>query len=154
MKELDAIASEDFEIAMGARLPPKAMRAALLRVDACKDLLAAIEQRALTPVSLRAWVQDLLQSFKRGERFRYEAALSALAVCLEEVRTDFAAEYIRDLAELDIAEMTMCTLIARECLRERNNRPANASRTFPADVSNLPKMAAMAISHRRWSHIP
>ena len=46
-------------------------------------------------------------------------ALAALAVVLERRTTEFAEEFLLDLAKLKLAEMPLCIRVARECVKHR-----------------------------------
>ena len=60
---------------------------------------------------------------------RIELALAALAVAVERRPTDFAEEFLHDLARPQIAEMGLAIRVARECLRHRTSVAVTTAKT-------------------------
>jgi hypothetical protein len=80
----------------------------------------ALQTGELSDPLLRGFVSSLLTAFRKGEVFQHDMAVAAIAVALERETTPFAEEYLRDLARLQAAEMSMSIRVARECLNQRH----------------------------------
>lgn len=128
MNVLERVMSEDFILAIGHQLPPKAMRHVLMRTEECKHLRAACWSGNLTETGLRRYVQDLLGSFMLGEKFPHDLTLALLAVSMERLRTPFAEEYLTTLASLELSEMSLSTRVAECCLQARRQMTINVHR--------------------------
>lgn len=98
---------------------PAAARLLLARSSQVREVRVAIQDGHLSDTSMREFVSELLKSFRIGEHFTYDPVLAALAVAVESHHSDFADEYLHDLAALECAEMTLSRHVARECLRRR-----------------------------------
>lgn len=119
VKVLDQIIADDFALAAGFLATPGALRRWLRRAPEVKAIREALRQEAITEDTLRRFVSSLLDDLHRGERFPHELAVAALAVVIESRATDFAEEFLHDLARLQLAEMSICIRVARECLKYR-----------------------------------
>jgi hypothetical protein len=102
----------------------------LLRSQEVRDIRAALQQGAITEETIHEFVSSLMKAFQVGRRFEHETALAALAVALERRSTDFAEEFLLDLARLKLAEMPICIRVARECIREARKIARNARKNF------------------------
>lgn len=89
-----------------------------------------LRQEAITDNTLRNFVSSLLQDLRRGERFPHELAVAAIAVALEGRATDFADEFLHDLSRLELAEMSACIRVARECWKDRMQVTHTRSKSF------------------------
>jgi hypothetical protein len=94
----------------------------------------AIQSGASAEDSVRLFTESLLQELKRGVHFRHDLTLAALAVALEGSFTPFAVKYLRDLADLNAAEMPYGPRVAREVLAHRSPAPARDT-AFVASAS-------------------
>jgi hypothetical protein len=126
---LDRLSSEEFALAAGFLSTPSALRHFLRRTKEVGEIGLALKQGAITDDTLREFVSRLMQDFQRGERFMHQLVLAALAVAVERRPTEFAEEFLHDLARLQVAEMTMAIRVARECLRNRMSLAAATAKT-------------------------
>ena len=118
-RELEVLKSEEFEVEVGYLLPTAALRKRLSLLPEVRRVITSLDMRLLKENCLRQFVSTLMAEFRPGQRFLYDVALAALAVSLERRPTEFADEYLRDLAKLNLAEMPVSIRMARECLKHR-----------------------------------
>jgi hypothetical protein len=130
MDLLQRIKSNEFVFSLGYNLPSKAMRKILLRTQECAEFRERYWSGALTENMLRRYVQDLMSNMKIGERFPFDIALALIAVGLERFSTEFAHEYLSDLAGLKLAELPVSIGVAKVCLAEHSKLAGNVYRTF------------------------
>jgi hypothetical protein len=116
---LERLKAEDFAVSVGFLLPPRALRSQLHARSEVQDVSAALANGGLKEHAVREFVTSLLAGLCNGERFPHDLTLAALAVALEARPTEFAREYLQDLADLDVAEMSSSIHVARECLKQR-----------------------------------
>ena len=102
---LDQLISDSFVVSAGVVSTPQAIRRFLLGAQEVRGIREALHQSAITEDTIREFVSALLAGFHVGSRFENEMALAALAVVLERRATDFAEEFLFDLAKLRLAEM-------------------------------------------------
>lgn len=98
-----------------------AVRDDLLSSGKVAELREALLRGEITEETIGRFVASLLQHFQTGEEFPNELALAGLAVALENHPAQFAEEYLRDLAQLHVAELRLSSHVARECLRKRSS---------------------------------
>lgn len=127
-RQLDYLLSEHFSDSVGFILPPAALRLVLGKSVGVQDLTKAIRRGEVSTKVLRSFVSRLASEFKAGEHLRGDLALAALTVAVESHRTKFADEFIKSLANLHVAELPVCTRIARECLKYRKTLPKDLIR--------------------------
>jgi hypothetical protein len=127
---LDELFSDSFAASAGGFSVPGVLRRFLLRTSAVRGIREAIRQGVVDEGMIREFAERLLASFRVGVRFEHEVALAALAVVLERRATDFAEEFLLDLAKLRLAEMPLCIRVARECLKNRASIAQNKTRVF------------------------
>jgi hypothetical protein len=135
---LEQLTSDEFFFSAAGLSTPSALRRFLGRRPEVAAIGEALLQGAITEDSLRRFVSRLTVDFRRGERFVHELALAALAVAVEKRPTDFAEEFLHDLARLRIAEVSMAMRVARECLERRVSVADNKSKTFTVMAGNGP----------------
>jgi len=129
-KLLDELFSDSFVMSLAVLSTPRALRRQLLRTNEVREIREALWQGAITEETLREFVSSLLVGLHVGERFKHELALAALAVLLERRPTEFAEEFLLDLAKLKLAEMPLCIRVARECLKHRMTITQNKAKDF------------------------
>lgn len=129
---LECLKSDEFAISAEAIATPEALRRHLLRSQEVRDIREALRQGAITETSIRTFVSSLMREFIAGKHFPHEMALAALAVALERRPTDFAEEFLLNLAKLKLAEMPMCIRVARICVKQRTSltRTIGKSQSF------------------------
>ena len=113
---LDVLTSDEFVSSTGSITSAAGLRRFLYKSQVVQDLRRAIGSGIITESAIRRFVERLSNDFEKGKQFPHELAFAALAVALEERRTDFVEEFLLNLARLKIIEITVCPLIARESL--------------------------------------
>lgn len=121
MNVLDELLGEEIQTEGFAISTATALRIFLQQREEVRDLREALRSNRVTPTHITEFVEELLQSFRKGEKFEDELALAAIAVSLENYSVQFAEEYIQDLANLSIKEMPLAPRVARLCLANRHN---------------------------------
>lgn len=108
------------------------------------NLRKDIKDGKITEEDIRKFVSEVCLTIKAGQKHPDELALGAIAVALQEENTDFAKEYLNDLANLNISEVIMARGVAKECLKHFsfNQLPP----TFKHNASNLLIAALSAIN--------
>jgi len=129
-KLLNELVSDSFVLSLGFISTPGALRLSLLHAKEVREVRDSLRQGAITEETIREFVSVLLAGFRVGQRFEHEMALAALAIVLERRATDFAEEFLLDLAKLRLAEMPLCIRVARECLKHRMTMTQNTSKDF------------------------
>lgn len=129
-KLLNELSSDSFVLSVGFISTPGALRRSLLHTKKVREVRDSLRQGAITEGTIREFVSVLLSGFRVGQRFEHEMALAALAVVLERRATDFAEEFLLDLAKLKLAEMPLCIRVARECLKHRMTMTRDTARNF------------------------
>jgi hypothetical protein len=127
---LEHLKSEEFALSVGFLSTAPALRRFLARSGEIRDIREGLRQGAISDDTLRRFVSSLLQDFQRDERFRHELAVAAVAVAIERRDTDFAEEFLHDLAHLKVAEISLCAQVARECLDHRVSVIRDVPRVF------------------------
>lgn len=122
--------SEEFDVSAGFLGTPTGLYRFLHRRQEVSAVREALRQGALTEGTIRRFAVSLLDDLHPGTRFSHELAISALAVALESRPTDFAEEFLRDLARLKIAEMSLSIRVARECRKHRMEMSRTKGRRF------------------------
>jgi len=120
---LGQVASDDFSISMGVVSSSHGLRRWLIKNDTVRALRRAILFGTITERAVRQFTDNLFIDFQRGTRFPHEIALSAIAVALENVNTEFASEYLNDLARLRVLEMPLAPRVAQICVSRHENLP-------------------------------
>jgi hypothetical protein len=110
----------DFEVQFFALSNPSSMYSLLHRHPVILMLRASYQKGIITAIEIEDWVDKLLEGFLKGKIFVYQDALSAIAVALEPCEDKFAAEYINDLASLQLAELQRPRYIAKLCQENRS----------------------------------
>jgi hypothetical protein len=123
---LSSLLDPDFSAIVGSLPTPAAVRRYLARSPQIAELRQALTTGELTEEATKEFVNTLMTDFQRGTSFSHEPALSAICVAFETRETNFADEYITDLARLELAELATAIRVARLSLEER--RPFAKSR--------------------------
>ena len=151
-KLLGQLISDLFVVSVGTVLTPQTLRRFLLRSEEVRGIREALRQGAITEETLRGFIASLLADFRVGRRFEHELALAALAVVVERRPTDFAEEFLLDLAKLKLAEMPLCIRVARGCLKHRVTVAENTRKTF--QPRNWPGRLCFRQVTPDWLHAP
>jgi hypothetical protein len=134
MKQIVALTTEDFEIAVGPCGTPSALRRRLQRMPEVQAVRAALDAQVFSDDDLKSFVSQLVTAFAYGTLFPYDLALAAIATVLEARPTPFATEYLSTLSRLRLQEMPISTRVARECLVQHSQLAV----TLRKDLSVLP----------------
>jgi hypothetical protein len=145
-KLLNQLTSDLFNLSAGFLSTPTATHRYLARCAEVRELREGLRQGAITEETIREFVSSLMSSFHVGQRFEHEMALAALAVALERRPTDFAEEFLLDLAKLKLAEMSLCIRVARECLKQRMTMTQNTGKFFRPWPQNRTRFSQVAPS--------
>lgn len=128
--DLNALSSEEFEAKIAFASTAPVLRKLILGTPEFKRIREDLRLRLLSESKLRSFVEGLVEKLEKGRRFPYEAALAAIAVVLEARGTDFAEEYLLDLARLRLQETRNASAVAHESLRRWKRRTSETIRTF------------------------
>lgn len=139
-KVLDDLRSDEFELSVGFLSTASALRRFLARSGEVAAVRQALKEGAITENTIRKFVSVLMRDLRIGSRLPSEIAIAGLAVALETRATHFAEEYLHDLSRLELAEMSLCIRVARECLKHRVNIARRETRVFrlQADEAIIP----------------
>jgi hypothetical protein len=123
------LSSHDFRAKIGALTTPRASRRYLLRSPEVWAVRDAIRHGQISEDSIRSFADGLMEEFHRGIQFPHEVALAALATVLEQRKTNFAEDFLIDLAKLrKIAEMDIAPRIAALSLQQWHKAPKSVKR--------------------------
>jgi hypothetical protein len=138
---LDRLTSADFQVRVGFIATAPALYRMLKKRPEVQQIKNALASGELTEEQLRTFVAEPMQQFRAGESFRDDLALATLAVALEDRPTEFAEEFLRDLGNVQVAEMPMSTRVAREC---RQGRKLAGHQTAVTTGLSMPSAAGPA----------
>jgi hypothetical protein len=127
---LERINSVDFETGLVASTP-RVLRQMLLRCEEVRKLRDAYDAGCLPDEQIRSFVDRLLREGAASSRFPHQTALAAIAVMLESRFSQFADEYLNDLARIRSDRFSIAARVARECLDTRATRIGTDVRHFP-----------------------
>jgi hypothetical protein len=116
---LKALASEEFELLYCFISTPAALYRSLKKSSFVDEIVVGMERGVITEAHIKSFTDSLMSSLRRGEPFKYDLAIAALCVVLERRATQFADEFLGDLASLELVEMKMSIRVARQCLAHR-----------------------------------
>jgi hypothetical protein len=124
------LTSDEFAASAIGWSTPETFRHFLMQSEEVRDTRKALRQEAVTEDTIREWVSSWMKDFRPGQHFPHETAIAAMAIVLETWATDFAEEFLLDLASLKLAEMPLCIRVARQCLKRRTMMARNKARDF------------------------
>ncbi len=148
---LESLKEDGFDLSIGFIHTPAAARRALQKSVAVRRIALALRYGAITENMLREFVSSIVGGFSQGRRLQHDLALAAIAVVLERRPTDFAEEYLHDLARLKLTEMSTSIFVARQCLKGRYSMPKHQAVSFAFPSKNRPIHRALTAAPRRWS---
>ncbi len=147
---LALLKTDEFNFSIGFHHTPAVVRRKLLTSPFVRHVAGALRFGAITEGMLREFVASIMSEFTRGRRLPNDLALAAIAVVLELRPTEFAGEYLHDLARLRLSEMTGSIFVARECLKNRCSLPNHQAKTFAfPSGGRLPSELRVSIQLRR-----
>jgi len=121
---LTELASEDLDREIGAVLQPKLLRKRLRTNDRVREVQRALNSGEVVDGEVGEFVSSLVKQFRPGTRFEFDLPLAGLAVALETRGTNFAGDYLANLAKLRLAELPWAPRLAALCLEHRNQTMA------------------------------
>ena len=130
MTILERIKDEAFYDAIGYSLPAEIMAEVMQRTPEFRDFQTKYKSGQLTDDELVTYVQELMQVFRRGEKFRFDLTLAFLVVALERINTSFVRTFITDLSRVRISEIQLGPQVARLCMARRAQMAENKSKVF------------------------
>lgn len=125
--DLQQLLSPEFEASVVASTP-RTLCVRLGRTDAIRALRRRYIEGTLADRSLREFVNEVLIRFAGHDAFPHQLALAAIAVVLEPYFTEFANEYLRDLARVRSARLAIASRVARLALDRRLRETATSRR--------------------------
>jgi hypothetical protein len=146
---LALLKTDEFHFSIGFHHTPAIVRRRLLTSPVVRHLAAALRFGAITEGMLREFIATIMSQFTKGRRLPNDLALAAVAVVLELRPTDFADEYLHDLARLRLSEMTLSILVARECLKNRCSVPKHQAKKFKFPSGERPPTELRASIQQR-----
>ena len=121
MRVLDALENDDLQSKASMISTSEALTKFLQRRIEVGELRGAVASGQVSVNMLREFVSRRLSSFEVGKRFPHEVSLAAIAVALERNPSEFAEEYISDLAGLEIRELPLAIRVGRFVLSRRRD---------------------------------
>jgi len=118
---LQRVVTVEFEADVIASTP-RVLRQMLLRCEDVRKLRDAYDAGCLPDEQIRNFVDRLLRKGAGGDRFPHQTALAVIAVMFESRFTQFADEYLNDLARIRSDRFSIAARVARECLDTRATR--------------------------------
>lgn len=116
---LEALKADAFKASIGSLTSPKALRRSLLHRPEVASVREALRNGHISEGTIERFVDSLMADFQRGTQFPHELALAALACALDGRRTEFAYNYLLDLARLQkFSELDIAPKIGGQCLQE------------------------------------
>jgi hypothetical protein len=147
---LDQLKSEDFNHSIGFLHTPATVRRKLQKCSYVRRMAAALRFGSVTEMMVREFVSAIMEGYSRGRRLPNDLALAALAVMMEIRTTDFAEEYLIDLARLRLPEMSTSIHVARECLKYRYAVPKHQAKSFALPSNEKPPTRFFVSKQRQW----
>jgi hypothetical protein len=147
---LNKLLTDEFRTKVAFASTPSVLRFALLRTTEVAAVSEAIESGALGVAELKEFIEELLGKFERGVRFEEDFALAAIAVAVEKHHTEFATEYLHELAGLRVQEFEMVSGVAKESLRRRSGTALHRKSIIISSEIDLPfDVASVDVGKKR-----
>ncbi len=122
---LDRLLTDELLANAGAFSTAAALRQFFARAQEVQEVRTALQQGTLTEDAINDFVTTLLEEQRRGVLFRHDLTMAALAVALEGQTSSFVEEFLRNFADVSIAEMPMGPRVAKEVLKQQCRLVAN-----------------------------
>lgn len=87
--------------------------------ELCSALKTKVRERSLSAEEIRSFVDALVLEFQPGRTFHCDRVLGLIAKVVEHGPEPFADRYLRELADLNCAELPLAPHVAKTILRER-----------------------------------
>jgi len=124
---LDRLLSDDLLANACAFSTAPPLRQFFARRAEVREVGEALRRGSVGEEAVRDFLARLLGDLTAGVLFRHDLTVAALAVALEELRTPFADEFLRELADLRLAEVPLAPRVAQEVLAHRQTLPQPAA---------------------------
>jgi hypothetical protein len=126
---LSQLLNPDFAVSLGVTTSPHSIRRALAGSPIVREVRQALRGGIVTEADIREFVDEISASFQKGVRFPYEAALAALAFVVETRKTEFADDFLIDLARLQrFTEFQFAPQVGALCRQRWRQVPTTTSR--------------------------
>jgi hypothetical protein len=117
MNALTALNSEEFIARFYGFAMPGSLRTELSQDERVVAFVGLYRANLIPDEQIKYFAQTLLLDFIPGQHFAHTVTLAALAVGLEAFATEFAQDFLVELARLECAEMQRAIHVARICLK-------------------------------------
>jgi hypothetical protein len=145
---LDPLKLDSTFDSFGALPTPAVVRRALMSLREVKLLAGAIRHGTVTEIQIRRFTSELVSCYQPNTAFPSGMALAALAVALEQSQSDFAEEYLLDLARLKLSELHLSIQVAKACLKARSLLNKNEKSEFKYPLTFLSRQRSESLSMR------
>lgn len=102
---------------------PESLERHIVSDSACCELRRRIESATLSTEDIEAFVERLLQDFHPGRTFYGDKLLALVAVAVATGPEPFSSCFLRELAELQCAELPLAPRVARHMLQQGGRLP-------------------------------
>ena len=120
-RQLDALTTDGFCNQFLQIGSAEGLYHALRRTPEVRSLNSGLREEVIGEDDLEKFIRSLLSSFVLGEQFKYQIEVAAVAVACETINNLFARQFIDYLANMQAAELTVASLIARQARRSITN---------------------------------
>jgi hypothetical protein len=124
---LDGLLAEEFLANACAFSTAPALRQFFVRQDEVRKVSEALVEGSLTEDAIQTFVARLLGDLKVGIHFHHDLTFAALAVAMAKQTSPFVEQFLRELAELRVAEIPLAPRVAQDVLQNRPARLESAS---------------------------
>jgi hypothetical protein len=118
---LERLLSEDLQANACAFSTAPALRLFFGQRPEVREVQEGLQRGTITESAVREFVATLVKGVRPGTLFANDLTLSALAIAFSDLQAPFADAFLRELAELKVAEMPLGPRIAREVLAQRTS---------------------------------
>lgn len=132
---LDGLLAEEFLANACAFSTAPALRQFFARQEEVRKVSEAFAEGSLSEDAIRTFVARLGGDLIAGIHFRHDLTLAALAVALAKQSSPFVEEFLREMAELCVAEIPLAPRVAQDVLQ---NRPGQLESASPPPLVSQP----------------
>jgi hypothetical protein len=149
------LCSDEFIFSIGFLHTPSSVRKRLLESPTVRELSSVLRFGGITEELIRSFVSFATNGLVVGRRLPSDLALAAIAVALELRPTEFAEEYLHDLARirLPFPEMGVSIRVARECLKLRCEVPKHQRKSFRFPGKERAGGESFVVENRRFQAV-
>ena len=110
---LDQLLSQEFELSMFFYATPSALRRQLQKSAETHEVRRALAFGLISEETFERFIEYITAHIKQKQKFRYEIALAAVVVALEDRPTKFVEAFLREFAEIKAIEIRLSAGVAR-----------------------------------------